>query len=76
MSIDELMAALAVAREELGGDAEVVQRDDGSDPSGVVRIERITPAIAVIYDLGNGGCAWTLDEDKRGSAVKCLLLDV
>lgn len=75
MSIDELMAALAVAREELGGDARVVQRDDGSDPADVVRIERITPATAVIYDLGNGGCAWTLDEDKHGTAVKCLMLD-
>ena len=76
MSIDELMAALAMARGELGGDAAVLQRDDGSDPAGVVRIERITPAIAVIYDIGNGAAAWTLDEDKRGTAVKCLLLDV
>ena len=76
MSIDELMAALAVAREELGGDADVVQRDDGSDPAGVVRIERITPAIAVIYDLGNGGCAWTLDDEQKGTVVQCLLLDV
>ena len=75
MSIDELLAALAVAREELGGDAKVVQRDDGSDPDGVVRIERITPAIAVIYDLGNGGCAWTLDEEKPGTTVRCLMLD-
>jgi len=75
MSIDELMAALAVAREELGGDAEVVQRDDGSDPAGVECIERITPAIAVIYDLGDGGCAWTLDEEKPGTTVRCLMLD-
>lgn len=69
------MAALAVVREELGGDAEVVQCDDGSDPAGVVRIERITPAIAVIYDLGTGGCAWTLDEEKPGTTVRCLMLD-
>jgi len=75
MSIDELMAALAMARGELGGDAAVLQRDDGSGPDGVVRIERITPAIAVIYDLGNGGCAWTLDEEKPGTTVRCLMLD-
>jgi hypothetical protein len=75
MSIDELLAALAVAREELGGDAKVVRRDDGSDPDGVVRIECITPAIAVIYDLGNGGCTWTLDEEKPGTTVRCLMLD-
>lgn len=75
MSIDELMAALAMARGELGGDAAVLQRDDGSGPDGVVRIERITPAIAVIYDLGNGGCAWTLDEEKSGTTVRCLMLD-
>lgn len=74
MSIDELMAVLAAAREILGGDTEVVQPDNGSDDVGVVRIDDVTATTAVIYDLGNGGCAWTLDEDQLGTKVKCLLL--
>jgi len=75
MTINELRAILDEAEQELGGDAQVVLRDDGTDASGVVRIASATATTAVIYDLGNGGCAWTLDDEKRGTVVKCLLLD-
>ena len=75
MTINELRAMLDQAAKELGGDAQVVLRDDGTDPAGVVRIKAVTATTAVIYDLGNGGAAWTLDDEKPGSVVKCLLLD-
>jgi hypothetical protein len=75
MTINELRAMLDQAEKELGGDAEVVLRDDGSDHLGVVRIECVRLATAVIYDLGNGGAAWTLNEDRPGTTVQCLLLD-
>jgi hypothetical protein len=75
MTIDELRAMLNDAKKELRGGAEVVLRDDGSDHLGAVRIERISATTAVIYDLGNSGCAWTLDEYMRGTNFRCLRLD-
>lgn len=75
MTINELRALLDEAEKELGGDAEVVLRDDGTDASGVIRIQSVQPVQAVIYDLGNGGAAWTLDDEQQGTVVQCLLLD-
>lgn len=75
MTINELRAMLDEAEKKLGGDAQVVLRDDGSDPSGVVRIESVTATTAVIEDLGNGFAAWTLDDEKPGTVVRCLLLE-
>jgi|GEM_PF-4488044 len=75
MTINELRAMLDQAEKELGGDAEVVLRDDGSDPAGVVRIKSVTATTAVIEDLGNGIAAWTLSDEKRGTPVSCLLLE-
>lgn len=75
MTINELRAMLHEAEKELGGDAEVVLRDDGTDASGVIRIQSVQPVQAVIYDLGNGGAAWTLDDEQQGTVVQCLLLD-
>lgn len=75
MTITELRAMLDAAEKEFGGDAQVVLRDEGSDPASVVRIESATATAAVIYDLGNGGAAWTLDTDRPGTNVRCLLLD-
>lgn len=75
MTINELRAMLDQAERELGSEAQVVLRDDGSDKLGVVRIASVTATTAVIYDLRNGCAAWTLDDDRRGAVVKCLLLD-
>jgi hypothetical protein len=75
MSIDELMVTLTAAKKELGGNAEVVCYDSGSsDKLGVVRIEGSSVQTAVIEDLG-GQSAWTLDERKPGTKVRCLLLE-
>jgi hypothetical protein len=75
ISIDEMMAILAAAKRELGGNAQLVRYDDGSDKLGVVRIESVTAENAVIRDLENGIAAWTLDEDKLGTPVRCMVLD-
>jgi len=75
MTIAELRAILDEAARELGGGTQVVQRDDGSDKLGVVRIKSVTATTAVIEDLGNGIAAWTLSDEKRGTPVSCLLLE-
>ena len=75
MSIDEMMAILAAAKGELGGNAQLVRYDDGSDKLGVMRIENVKAETAVIRDLGNSTAAWTPDEDKPGTPVRCLVLD-
>jgi hypothetical protein len=75
MSIDELMAALALAKQQLGGSAQVVRYDDGSNRLlSVVRVEDSSVQTAVIEDLG-GQAGWTLNEDRPGARILCLLLD-
>lgn len=76
MSIDEMLELLTLAKEELGGKTEVIRYDYGStDGFSVVRISGMAIQTAVIEDLGNGVCGWTLDEDKPGTKVTSLLLD-
>jgi hypothetical protein len=76
MSIDELMATLAAAKQKLGGEAQVVRYDDGHHRlMNVVRIEDSSIQTAIIEDLGNGVAAWTLNEERPGAKVLCLLLD-
>jgi hypothetical protein len=41
----------------------------------VVRIDNTSLQTAVIEDLGNGVAAWTLNEERPGAKVLCLLLD-
>lgn len=75
MSIDELMAALAIAKEQLGGNTQVVRYDDGNHRLlSVVRIESTSVQTAVIEDFG-GLAGWTLNADLPGTQVPCLLLD-
>lgn len=76
MSIDELLAVLQAARQQLGGSTQIVRYDDGSHRMmSVVRIESTSVQQAVIEDLGNGVAAWTLNEDRQGAKVRCLLLE-
>ena len=77
MNIDELIAVLQVAGQQLGGDTQVVRYDDGSAVSllSVVRINNTSLQTAVIEDLGNGVAAWTLNDDQPGPRVRCLLLE-
>jgi len=75
MSIDEMMAILAAAKGELGGNAQLVRYDHSSDKLGVMCIENVNAETAVIRDLGNSTAAWTPAEDNPGTPVRCLVLD-
>ena len=76
MSIDEMLQLLTLAKEELGGNTEVLRYNYRStDGFGVIRISGMGIQTAVIEDLGSGVAGWTLDEDKPGTKVISLLLD-
>jgi len=76
MNIDELMALLAEAKKELGGDADVLRYDYGtSNETDLVRIEVARPVTFLIYEIGNGTPIRTQDDSRGTPSIRGLLLD-